>query len=110
MRSAGGEIPVLGAPAPSDVLLKECSSKKTIHIKDRAYKRARFLSFSRSALMEKVYIVGIEKCNEEGMTLQLSVRGRSVEAFFVADRNNQVLPKIKNALLNTGASGLLKND
>ena len=55
-----------------------------------------------SSPTEKVYIVGVEQCNATGAVLRLSVRGRSVEAFFVADRNNQVLPKIKNTLLNTG--------
>lgn len=60
--------------------------------------------------MGKVYIVEVEKCNREGTTLRLSVRGRSVEAVFTTERNTKVLPKIKNALLNTGASGLLKNE
>ena len=60
--------------------------------------------------MGKVYIVEVEKCNREGTTLRLSVRGRSVEAVFTTEQNTKVLPKIKNALLNTGASGLLKNE
>ena len=42
--------------------------------------------------------------------LRLSVRGHSVEAVFTSERNTKVLPKIKNTLLNTGLSGLTKND
>ena len=61
-------------------------------------------------VVKKVYIVGIEKCDREGTTLRLSIRGRSVEAVFVTEGNTRVLTKIKNALLNTGGSGLLGND
>ena len=60
--------------------------------------------------MGKVCIVEVEKCNREGTTLRLSVCGHSVEAVFASEQNHQVLPKIKNALLNTGLSRLMKND
>ncbi len=60
--------------------------------------------------MGKVCIVEVEKCNREGTTLRLSVRGHSVEAVFASEQNHQVLPKIKNALLSTGLSRLMKND
>ena len=63
-----------------------------------------------SSPIEKVYIVGVEQCNATGAVLRLSVRGHSVEAVFDAEQNHQVLPKIKNALLNTGLSSLVKND
>ena len=63
-----------------------------------------------SSSIEKVYIVEVEQCNATGAVLRLSVRGHSVEAIFASEQNHQVLPKIKNALLNTGLSRLMKND
>ena len=63
-----------------------------------------------SSSTEKVYIVGVEQCNATAAVLRLSVRGRSVEAVFTSERNTKVLPKIKNALLNTELSILTKDD
>ena len=60
--------------------------------------------------MEKVQIVGVEKCDGEGTVLRLSIRGHSVEAVFTAEENTEVFPKLKNMLLQTCASGLLKQE
>lgn len=51
--------------------------------------------------MEKVSITGVDKCDGDGTTLRLSVRGCEVMAFFPQEGNQQAFAQIRKALVDT---------
>ena len=56
--------------------------------------------------MGNVDITGVDKCDNDGTTLRLSVRGCEVLAFFPVSENRKALIAIKEALMNVYISDL----
>lgn len=56
--------------------------------------------------MGHVTITGVERCDSEGTTLRLSVRGCEVLAVFPNEENQEVSHKIRKVLIDTCISNL----